>query len=196
MFDSSLKVGNAGDDSAQSNSPAATVLLLEDQHDQMVLMTHMLNKAGFQVVPAYGGEDALHKMKAQRIDLLMTDLGLPKVSGLEVIAGAKADPQTRDIPVLVVSGYRWEEQGHAALKAGADGYVSKPFTSQHLVEEVNRQLDGTGRLRLAVGNCSPIHPCALCRPDARLGADDVRLAVPATRATTRSLTEPARASVA
>ena len=72
--------------------------VIEDDPDLMRLITQMLKSAGFQVVQAYGGEDALRKLKLHRPDLILTDLAMPKMSGVEVIHEVKSDPDTRDIP--------------------------------------------------------------------------------------------------
>jgi two-component system chemotaxis response regulator CheY len=116
------------------------ILVVEDHEDQMALITHVLTAAGFQVVQADGGENAVEKLRTQQIDLVLTDLAMPNVSGVQVIAAAKADHEIRAIPVVVVSGYTWDEIGRAALVAGADGYVNKPFTPERLIREVKKQL--------------------------------------------------------
>ena len=116
----------------------ATILIVEDQPDQLVLMIHVLTAAGFRVVPAEGGEDGLQKLKKQKIDLVLTDLAMPNVSGVQVIAAVKSDPETRAVPVVVVSGYTWDEIGNAALAAGADCYIGKPFSAERLIREVRK----------------------------------------------------------
>lgn len=62
----------------------ATILIVEDEQDQMALLTQVLTSAGYHVVPAYGGEDAIRKVKGGRIDLVVTDLAMPKVTGIEL----------------------------------------------------------------------------------------------------------------
>jgi CheY-like chemotaxis protein len=67
-----------------------TILIVEDEQDQLTIMTHMLIRAGYRLVPAYGAEDAIHKAKTQKIDLVVTDLAMPKVSGVEVVRARAA----------------------------------------------------------------------------------------------------------
>ncbi|MGD0947616.1 MAG: response regulator, partial [Candidatus Binatia bacterium] len=69
----------------------------------MALLTQVLTRAGYRVIPAYGGEDAIRKVKAGGIDLVVTDLAMPKVTGIEVIQTIKSDPATQHIPVIAVT---------------------------------------------------------------------------------------------
>jgi CheY-like chemotaxis protein len=92
------------------------------------------------VVPAYGGEDAIRKVKAQKPDLVLTDLAMPKVSGVQVIETIKKDPETQHIPVVAVTAHVWDVLAQSAGQVGCDGYVSKPFTTKQLVQEVQKHL--------------------------------------------------------
>lgn len=106
----------------------------------MVFITHVLTEAGYRVVPAYGGEDAIHKAKARKIDLVVTDLAMPKVSGVEVIHAIRSDPATQHIPIIAVTAHVWDGLGRAASEVGADVCVSKPFTKAKLIQEIHKQL--------------------------------------------------------
>jgi two-component system cell cycle response regulator DivK len=118
----------------------ARILIVEDDPDIMRILTHGLNAVGHQVVPAYGGEDALRKVKARQFDLVLTDLAMPKVSGVEVIQSIKSDPATRHIPVLAVTAHIWDGIAQSAGQVGCDGYISKPFSMKRLAEEVQKYL--------------------------------------------------------
>ena len=124
--------------------PSATILVVEDEQDQMTLLTHALTRAGYQVVPAYGGEDAMRKVKTRKIDLVVTDLAMPKVSGIELTRMIKSDPATRDIPVIAVTAHVWDHIGQAAGQACCDGFLSKPFTAAKLIQEVHKHLKPAG----------------------------------------------------
>jgi CheY-like chemotaxis protein len=116
------------------------ILVVEDDPDMMRIVTHALTAVGHQVVPAYGGEDAIRKVKAQKFDLVLTDLAMPKVSGVEVIQAIKADPKTRHIPVLAVTAHVWDGIAQSAGQVGCDGYISKPFSTKQLVQKVEKHL--------------------------------------------------------
>jgi two-component system cell cycle response regulator DivK len=116
------------------------ILVVEDDPDIMRILTHALTGAGHQVVPAYGGEDAIRKVKAQQFDLVLTDLSMPKVSGVEVIQAIKSDPATQHIPVLAVTAHVWDTIAQSAGQVGCDGYISKPFSPKQLVQEIQKYL--------------------------------------------------------
>lgn len=118
----------------------AKILVVEDEPDIMRIITHALTTAGYVVVPAYGGEDAIRKVKAQRPDLVLTDLAMPKVSGVEVIQAIKSDPETQHIPILAVTAHVWDGIAQSAGQVGVNGFISKPFNMKQLVLEVQKHL--------------------------------------------------------
>ncbi len=118
----------------------AKILVVEDEPDIMRILVHALTGAGFQVVQAYGGEDAIRKVKLQKPDLVLTDLAMPKVSGVEVIEIIKTDPDTKHIPVVAVTAHVWDGLAQSAGQVGCDGYISKPFSTKQVLQEVYRHL--------------------------------------------------------
>jgi len=140
MIDSLSSKGNAGKP-AQSLARSRTILVVEDDEDQNVFISHVLTAGGYRVVTASGGADGIRLVRTHKIDLVVTDLAMPAVSGVQVIAAIKADPDSRRIPVLVVTAYTWDELGRAALDAGADAYIAKPITQRRLLDEVAKRLN-------------------------------------------------------
>lgn len=118
----------------------AKILVVEDDPDIMRILVHTLKGAGYQVIQAYDGEDAIHKVKAQMPALVLTDLAMPKVSGPEVIEVIKTDPDTRHIPVIAVTAHVWDGTAQSPGQVGCDGYISKPFRAHQIVQEVARHL--------------------------------------------------------
>jgi CheY-like chemotaxis protein len=116
------------------------ILVVEDEPDIMRIITHALTSAGYQVIPAYGGEDAIRKVKTQMPDLVLTDLSMPKMSGVELIQAIKEDPETSFIPVIAVTAHVWDGLAQSAGQVGCDGYISKPFGTKQLVQEVQKYL--------------------------------------------------------
>ncbi len=116
------------------------ILVVEDEPDIMRIITHTLTAAGYQVIPAYGGQDALRKVKTHKPDLVLTDLAMPVMSGVEVIQVIKEDPETRHIPVIAVTAHVWDGLAQSAGQVGCNGYISKPFTSKQLIQEVQKHL--------------------------------------------------------
>lgn len=116
------------------------ILVVEDEPDIMRIITHALTAAGYRVVHAYGGEDAIRKVKSQRPDLVLTDLAMPKVSGVEVIQAIKKDPETQHIPILAVTAHVWDGIAQSAGQVGVDGFIPKPFNMKQLLLEVQKYL--------------------------------------------------------
>jgi CheY-like chemotaxis protein len=122
----------------------ATILVVEDEQDQMTLLTQVLTRAGYHVVPAYGGEDAIRKVKTRKIDLVVTDLAMPKMTGIELTCMIKTDPATRHIPVIAVTAHVWDHIGQAAGQACCDGFLSKPYTAAKLIQLIHKHLKPGG----------------------------------------------------
>lgn len=120
-------------------------MVIEDDPDLMRLLCHTLKSAGFQVVPAYGGEDALRKVKLHKPDLILTDLAMPKISGVEVIHHVKSDPETKHIPCVAVTAFMWDSIAQSASQVGCDSFVSKPFNSVRLLQEVAKYVALPGK---------------------------------------------------
>ena len=118
----------------------ARILVVEDDQDIMRILLHALTGAGFKVIQAYGGEDAIRKVKLHKPELVLTDLAMPKVSGVEVIDAIKGDPETAHIPVVAVTAHVWDNIAQAAGQVGCDGYISKPFSTKQIIQEVYRHL--------------------------------------------------------
>jgi len=118
----------------------ARILVVEDDADIMRILVQTLTTAGYEVVPAYGGEDAIRKVKGQKFQVVLTDLAMPKVSGVEVIQAIKTDPDTSQLPVIAVTAHVWDGIAQSAGQVGCDGYISKPFSTKQLVMEVQKHL--------------------------------------------------------
>lgn len=121
-------------------------MVIEDDPDLMRLLCHTLKAAGFHVIQAYGGEDALRKVKLHKPDLILTDLAMPKMSGVEVIHQVKADPETKSIPCVAVTAFMWDHIAQSASQVGCDSFVSKPFNSVRLLQEVVKYVPLPGKL--------------------------------------------------
>ncbi|MBX3025413.1 response regulator [bacterium] len=128
---------------------AAKILVIEDAHDLMRLMVRILESAGFTVIQAYGGEDALRKVRTHHPDLVLTDLAMPLMSGVEVIERIKRTPESASIPCVAVTAFMWDQIASAAGRVGCDGFVGKPFTSATLLAEVAKHVPLPTKMRAA-----------------------------------------------
>ena len=122
-----------------------TVLVVEDDDNILELITYHLKKAGFGVSQTFTGEEALERASVDRPDLILLDLMLPKISGLEVCAKLKGDTATRTIPIIIVSARGADTDVVAGLEAGADGYIIKPFRPPDLLTSVRDMLSRATR---------------------------------------------------
>ena len=112
------------------------VLVVDDEPDICALVAYHLAKAGFRVSTAGNGGDALASVRDEEPALVVLDLMLPGLSGYDVLERLRAEPKTRDVPVLMLTARREEEDRIRGLSLGADDYQTKPFSPQELVLRV------------------------------------------------------------
>ena len=119
----------------------AKVLLVEDDRFLRKAADATLRQAGFRVVLAIDGEEALRQARAEHPDIILLDVIMPKLQGFEVLRELKADATTKDIPVIVLSNLGQESDTVRAMEAGAVEYVVKASLSlQELVKKVQDTL--------------------------------------------------------
>ena len=116
------------------------VLVVEDDQDIAELIRRYLVKGGFEVDVRASGSDALIAIAAQPPDLLVLDVMLPQVNGLEVCRAVRADERTASVPIIMVTARSEEAERIAGLDLGADDYVAKPFSPGELVARVKALL--------------------------------------------------------
>lgn len=131
----------------------ARVLAVDDDPDILKLLERSLKSAGYTVEVANDGREAEEKIKAQRYDLVVLDAMLPHVHGFEICARLKANPRTRNVPVIIVSAvYRGWRYAHDARESfGADEYMEKPFHIVDLLRRAKELLDGAQAAQPAAG---------------------------------------------
>jgi two-component system phosphate regulon response regulator PhoB len=122
---------------------APCVLVVEDESAQREVLQYNLESEGFDVVVADNGEDALLLVQEEQPDLVVLDWMLPKVSGIEVCRQVKADPATRNIPIIMLSARSEETDRVRGLETGADDYVVKPYSVVELMARLRTQLRRT-----------------------------------------------------
>ena len=119
---------------------APLVLVADDDSDIVTLVALRLKKAGYGVVTASDGEEALQSVLERRPDLAIVDLRMPKMDGLELIRRIRADRECNLMPVIALSARVREAHIAEGFDAGADEYVMKPFSPNELVELVQAKL--------------------------------------------------------
>lgn len=117
-----------------------TVLIAEDEELILEGLKLLLEARGFRVLCACDGEAALGLALSERPEILVLDLGIPKLSGLEVCRRLKAAPEAKGVKILVATGMGRQESAQEALDAGADGYLLKPFGGPELLRALEKTL--------------------------------------------------------
>jgi two-component system chemotaxis response regulator CheY len=117
------------------------VLIVEDSKAIRSRMRVSLEEAGgYFVVEAGSGFEALKSLPSRPFDLIITDINMPDINGLELISFVRSNPAYKDIPLVIVSTEKSDEDKKRGLALGASGYVVKPFTGQDLMAAVTRAL--------------------------------------------------------
>jgi CheY-like chemotaxis protein len=118
----------------------ATILVVDDHPTNLKLCKVMLSVDGYEVHTAADAEEALAMLDSVRPRLILMDLQLPGLDGLELTRRLKADPATRDIVVVALTAYAMQGDEQKALDAGCDGYIAKPIDTRLLAATVERYL--------------------------------------------------------
>lgn len=118
----------------------SSILVAEDERDIREFLVVALQVCGFDVIQARNGEEAVALTHCHNPDLILLDVRMPKVSGFQACEMLKADPRTRNIPIIFLSAYANKDEIQRGLALGADEYLTKPIAPDVLVERVNNVL--------------------------------------------------------
>lgn len=119
---------------------AKKILIIEDEKDIAELIKHYLEKDNFETLSAFDGEKGLELIKRQNPDVVILDLMLPKIDGIEVCKRIRSDSKVSDIPVIMLTAKGDESDRIIGLELGADDYVTKPFSPKELVARIKALL--------------------------------------------------------
>jgi len=108
------------------------ILIVEDNPQSMRLMEMLLRSKGYTLFKAMDGEEALNMVARERPDLVMMDIQLPKMNGLEVTRRLREDPAFSHTPIIAVTAYSMKGDRERVLEAGCDAYLSKPINTREL----------------------------------------------------------------
>ena len=116
------------------------ILVVEDQEDNRRILRDLLANAGYEMIEAEDGEQALLQAAKHRPDLILMDIQLPVLDGYEATRRLKADPTLNVIPIIVVTSYALSGDEAKARAAGCDAYVTKPFSPRQLLAKIKEYL--------------------------------------------------------
>jgi CheY-like chemotaxis protein len=117
-----------------------TILYAEDDSEHRIMMRIILKNTDITLIEAQNGQEALKKIQFQRPDLILLDLFMPRVDGYAVMEALKANPETRDIPIIVLSAWPTKDSRRRSQEAGAVTFIAKPYDPFELVRIVREQL--------------------------------------------------------
>jgi len=133
------------------------VLVAEDNPVNRELLRELLEGRGYDVDEACDGEEALAMVERTRPNILLLDVGMPRLDGFGVIRKIRENPQLVDLPVMAVTAYAMSGDRETILDAGFDGYLSKPINAMSLAEELKRVLGLPGARRAVPGQTAKLH---------------------------------------
>jgi twitching motility two-component system response regulator PilG len=112
------------------------ILIIEDEESLLRLLTILLTSRGYRVIGVQEGSAGLAEMERTSFDLVLLDLMLPGLDGFEVCRSIKENPETRHIPVVILTARKGSADLERGLELGADAYITKPFKSSRVMETV------------------------------------------------------------
>ena len=116
------------------------ILNVEDNPVLRRMLRQFLEASGFVVLEAADGQEAIEMATHEHPDLILMDVQLPRISGLEATRAIKAQPALRDIPIIVVTGFALAGDEERCREAGSDAYLTKPYELDHLLETIHSYL--------------------------------------------------------
>lgn len=120
-----------------------TILAVDDDPNIVKLVQITLELNGFNVITAYNGKSGLEKTIEQMPDLILLDIDMPEMNGLQVLEEIKNNPSTAAIPVIMLTARTMGDDFEKAMERKADWYIAKPFKKDHLLEKINYLINNT-----------------------------------------------------
>jgi CheY-like chemotaxis protein len=114
------------------------VLLVEDNEDNRIVYSTILQHFGYVVMEALNGEEGIAKARAERPDLILMDISIPVIDGWEATQVLKRDPETRGIPIIALTAHALASDREKAMEVGCDSYLAKPCEPKAVVSEVEK----------------------------------------------------------
>ena len=121
---------------------AKLILIVEDEPKNLTLLRDLLQVSGYSTIEATDGKQGVELARARKPDLILMDVQMPVMDGLEATRVLKADTTTSNLPILALTSYAMKGDEERILEAGCDGYLAKPFDIQELLKEVAEYLSG------------------------------------------------------
>ncbi|MBM4141304.1 MAG: response regulator [Nitrospira sp.] len=112
------------------------ILIVDDNQDSRELVVKILKNRGYQLIEAIDGEDALEKAMAERPDLILMDISIPKIDGYEVTRRLKSQKEFKNIIIVALTAHAMKGDREKAFEVGCEGYISKPINTRELPDQI------------------------------------------------------------
>ncbi len=122
------------------------VLVAEDEPNIVESLSFILNRSGCDVTSVTDGEAALNSIRADKPNVVILDVMLPKMNGFEVLKAVRSDETVKDIPIIILTAKGQSQDRRMAEEIGANAFVTKPFSNQHIIETVQQLSSRSGEL--------------------------------------------------
>ncbi len=119
-----------------------TILIVEDDPKNLELFRDLLQVSGYKTVEATDGKQGIELARAKKPDLILMDIQLPRMDGLEATRILKADATTSNVPVIALTAYAMKGDKERILEAGCDGYLAKPINTDEFLRDMAKYLSG------------------------------------------------------
>ena len=117
---------------------ARTIMIVDDAASMRGLIAMTLKREGYEVIEACDGRDAMTKLSGKKVDLIVSDLNMPNMDGIELIKAAKAEPRSRFIPIVMLTTESQDKKKQEGQQAGAKAWIVKPFKPDVLISVVKK----------------------------------------------------------
>ena len=117
------------------------ILIADDEQNIVISIEFLLRREGFEVLVPGDGEEALAKVRAEKPDLVLLDVMMPRMNGFDVCQALRSDPEQSATRILMLTAKGRDTEVSKGLGLGADGYMTKPFSTKELLAEVRRLLE-------------------------------------------------------
>ncbi|PRY65711.1 response regulator receiver protein [Vreelandella songnenensis] len=118
----------------------AKVLIVDDEPNIVLSIEFLMEQAGFEVISAADGEQAIERVGTDTPDIILLDISLPGMSGFDVLEALRSRPTTAQLPIIMLTAHGREVEREKGAALGASAYITKPFSTQALVEQVQTLL--------------------------------------------------------
>ncbi|MDY7041919.1 MAG: response regulator [Chloroflexota bacterium] len=119
---------------------APKILIVDDEPHMARLASYIMEQAGYEVHQANDGPEALARLETEGADLVFCDITMPDMDGFEIVRAIRANPRWQNLPVIMLTARGQESDLTRAVEVGANGYLTKPFSSSQVLREVRRHL--------------------------------------------------------